>query len=79
MRYKFFWQNPRFQRAIATLLETLEIECPIDGVDVVPLTSLSNRKGPAWTQTSSSSMAWLTAAVAAQFAAGNVVPKNQPR
>ncbi len=78
VRYKF-WQNPRFQRAIATLPDTLEIRCPIDGVDAVPLTVLSDRKGPAWIQMSSSSVAWLTAAVAAQFAAGNVVPKNQPR
>ena len=78
VRYKF-WQNPTFQRAIATLPETLEIECPIDGVDAVSLTVLSNRKGPAWIQMSSSSMAWLTAAVAAQFAAGSVVQKNQPR
>ena len=77
-RYKF-WKNPRFQRAIATVPDTLEIECPIDGVDTVPLVVLPHRKGPAWIQMTSASMAWLTSAVAAQFADGRVVPKNQPR
>ena len=78
VRYKF-WKNPRFQRAIATVPDTLEIECPIDGVDTVPLVVLPHRKGPAWIQMTSASMAWLTSAVAAQFADGRVVPKNQPR
>lgn len=78
VRYKF-WKNPRFQRAIATVPDTLEIECPIDGVDTVPLVVLPHRKGPAWIQMTSTSMAWLTSAVAAQFADGRVVPKNQPR
>lgn len=78
VRYKF-WKNPRFQRAIATVPDTLEIECPIDGVDTVPLVVLPHRKGPAWIQMTSASMAWLTSVVAAQFADGRVVPKNQPR
>ena len=78
VRYKF-WKNPRFQRAIATVPDTLEIESPIDGVDTVPLVVLPHRKGPAWIQMTSASMAWLTSAVAAQFADGRVVPKNQPR
>ena len=78
VRYKF-WKNPRFQRAIATVPDTLEIECPIDGVDTVPLVVLPHRKGPAWIQMTSASMAWLTSVVAVQFADGRVVPKNQPR
>ena len=78
VRYKL-WKNPRFQRAIAALPDTLEIECEVDGVDTVPLVVLTHRKGPAWIQMTSTSMAWLTAAVAAQFAVGRVVPKNQPR
>ena len=78
VRYKF-WKNPRFQRAIATVPDTLEIECPIDGVDTVPLVVLPQWKGLAWIQMTSASMAWLTSVVAAQFADGRVVPKNQPR
>lgn len=78
VRYKF-WKNPRFQRSIAIVPDTLEIGCPIDGVHTVPLVVRPHRKGPAWIQMTSTSMAWLTSAVAAQFADGRVVPKNQPR